>query len=151
MLIDSIISNCNYFSIDDLLLSIDFFLGDILFLSMDNFEKWLADQLKQREWKPADLARESGLASAVISNILNGHRNIGKKTGKAIAHALKLPVDLVFEKAGLLPPKLELSPIKRKLLHLTDGLPDSDIELALSLLEQRQDFYKKNPQAKPTK
>jgi len=118
---------------------------------MDNFEKWLNGQLKERNWKPADLARQSGLSSAVVSNILNGHRNIGEKTGKAIAHALKLPVDLVYEKANMLPPKIELSPIKRKLAHLAEALPDSDVEMAIALLEQRDAYYKKHPEAKPTK
>lgn len=118
---------------------------------MENFSKWLDGQLKERNWKPADLSRESGLASAVISNLLNGHRNLGEKTGKAIARALKLPVDLVFEKAGILPPKTELSPIKRALLHASEGLPDSDVQIALSILEQRQEYYKKNPGAKPVK
>ena len=116
---------------------------------MDNFAAWLDRQLKERNWKPADLARESGLSSAVISNLLNGHRNLGEKTGKAIARALKLPLELVFEKANILPPKPELSPTKRKLAHLAQDLPDSDIEMVISLLEQRQEYYKKNPKARP--
>ena len=122
-----------------------------MLLSMDNFPKWLTEELKIRNWKPADLSRESGLASAVISNLLNGHRNLGEKTGKAIARALKLPVDVVFEKAGILPPKPELSPIKRALLHAAEGLPDSDVQIALSILEQRREYYKKNPGTKPAK
>lgn len=118
---------------------------------MDNFAKWLDQELKNRDWKPADLSRASGLRSAVISNLLNGHRNVGEKTGNAIARALKVPVDLVFEKAGMIPPKPDLSPIKRKLAHVAEDLPDSDVELAITLLEQRQEYYKRNPQARPTK
>lgn len=118
---------------------------------MENFKTWLEGQLRERGWKPADLAKESGLSSAVISNILNGHRKVGEKTANAIAHGLKLPPDLVFEKAGLLPPKPDLSPSRRALLHASEGLPDSDIELATALLEQRSEFYKKNPGAKPAK
>lgn len=118
---------------------------------MESFQNWLNDQLKQRKWKPAELARESGLSSAVISNLLNGHRNLGEKTGNAIAHALKLPPDLVFEKAGMLPAKTELSPLKRTLVNLIKDLPDSDLEMVIALLEQRSEYYKKNPQAKPAK
>lgn len=69
----------------------------------------------------------------------------------AIAHALKLPADLVFEKAGILPQKIEQSPIKRKLAHLAEGLPDSDVEMVIALLEQRSEYYKKNPNVKPVK
>lgn len=122
---------------------------------MDNFQEkpadWLKNELVKRNWKQADLVRESNLDSAVISNIINGKRNAGETTARAIAIALKLPPDFVFEKLGILPQKAELSAIKRKLLHLTEGLPESDVELAISLLEQRQDYYKKNPQAKPSK
>lgn len=87
--------------------------------------------------------RESNLDSAVISNLINGKRKSGEGTARAIAHAFKLPIDLVFEKAGLLPPKIEQSPIKRKLAHLAEGLPDSDVEIAIALLEQRMEVYKK--------
>lgn len=76
---------------------------------------------------------------------------MGEQALTAIAHALRLPPDLVFEKAGILPPKPELSPIKRALLHAADGLPDSDLQIALSILEQRREYYKKNPGAKPAK
>jgi transcriptional regulator with XRE-family HTH domain len=118
---------------------------------MDNFSEWLKQELDSRNWKQADLVRETKLDSAVISNLVNGKRRSGENTACAIAHALKLPADFVFEKAGILPPKIELSPIKRKLLHASEGLPDSDLEMALSLLEQRHEFYKKNPGAKPAK
>jgi len=77
-------------------------------LSMDKneeFRDWLADQLKRRVWRQADLARESGLASSVVSNIINGKRRVGKTTLLAISRALRLPPELVFEKAGILPPK----------------------------------------------
>jgi transcriptional regulator with XRE-family HTH domain len=118
---------------------------------MDNFPEWLNTQLTERRWKPADLARESHLSAAVISNILNGHRNAGEKTLIAIARGLHLPPKLVFEKAGILPQELELSPIKRQLIHLMEDMPDSDVELALALLEKRSDYYRQNPQVKPAK
>jgi transcriptional regulator with XRE-family HTH domain len=112
---------------------------------------WLKDELAKRKWKQADLVRESNLDSAVISNIINQKRNAGETTARAIAKALNLPVDFVFEKLGILPPKADLSPARRALLHASEGLPDSDIELAITLLEQRNDFYKKNPSTKPVK
>lgn len=118
---------------------------------MDNFSVWLRKELESRNWKQADLVREANLDSAVISNLINGKRKSGEGTARAIAHALKLPVDLVFEKAGLLPTKIELSPIKRKLAHLAEALPDSDIEMVIAMLEQREEHYKKNPSAKPIK
>jgi transcriptional regulator with XRE-family HTH domain len=116
---------------------------------MDNFAAWLKRELENRNWKQADLVRATNLDSAVISYLINGKRNAGETTARAIARALKLPPELVFEKAGLLPPKPELSPTKRKLAHLAEDLPDSDIEMVITLLEQRQEYYKKNPKARP--
>lgn len=122
---------------------------------MDNIHEtpseWLKNELKTRQWKQADLVRESNLDSAVISNIINNKRNAGETTARAIAHALRLPPDLVFEKLGILPAKAQLSPIKRKLAHLAEDLPDSDVEIAIALLEQRSEYYKKHPNTKPAK
>jgi transcriptional regulator with XRE-family HTH domain len=116
-----------------------------------DFAEWLGNTLSDRDIKPVELARLARIDPGVVSRILNAERKPNPKTLEAIAHALKLPTDLVFEKAGLLPPKIETSPIKRKLAHMAEGLPDSDIEMVIALLEQREAFYKKNPQAKPAK
>jgi len=118
---------------------------------MENFGDWLLERLKEKNISQSELARMAGVSKGTISNLVNGTKGSGQESLTAIAHALRLPVDLVFEKAKLLPPKPELSAAKRKLLHLADGLPDTDIEIAIALLEQREEFYKKNPQAKPAK
>lgn len=99
----------------------------------------------------SELARLANISKGTVSNLINGTSGIGQDSLIAVAHALKFPPELVFEKAGLFPPKIEASPIKRKLAHLAEGLPDSDIEIAIALLEQREEYYKKNPQAKPVK
>lgn len=118
---------------------------------MERFSEWLLKELKDRDMTQADLSRIAGLGSGTISNIMIGNRKVGQDTLAKIAHALKLPPDLVFEKAGILPPKRDLSPIKRKLAHLAESLPDSDVETAIALLEQRDEYYKKNPGAKPAR
>ena len=68
--------------------------------------------------------------------------NAGPKSLTKIALGLNLPLDYVFEKAGLLPRKSDLSPIQRTIVHLTEGLPDSDLELTVVLLYQRRNYYK---------
>lgn len=122
-----------------------------IMFTMENFGDWLLERLKERNMSQSELARIAGLSKGTISNLINGTKGAGQDSLKAIAIALKLPPDMVFEKAGVLPSKPELSPIKRALLHAADGLPDSDVQLALSLLEQRQEYYKKNPGTKPAK
>ena len=118
---------------------------------MERFSDWLLNELKSRGMSQSDLARAAGLGSGTISNIMNGNRKVGQETLTKVADALRLPPELVFEKAGVFAPKTELSPTKRALLHIAQDLPDSDVELALALLEKRADYYKQNPQAKPSK
>jgi transcriptional regulator with XRE-family HTH domain len=118
---------------------------------MESFSDWLLKELKNRNISQSDLARIAGLGSGTISNIMSGNRKVGQDTLNKIANGLRLPPELVYEKAGLLPPKNELSEIKRTLIHLAKDLPDSDVELAVKILETRANYYRQNPEAKPDK
>ena len=118
---------------------------------MESFSDWLLSELKRQNMSQSDLARAAKLGRGTISNIMTGTRRVGQDTLLAIAHALHLSPEFVFEKAGVFPKKNELSPLKRQLFHVAENLPDSDIELALKVLESRADFYAKNPQARPEK
>lgn len=125
-------------------------LSGIMF-TMENFGDWLLEQLKERNISQSELSRLAGISKGTISNLINGTKGKGPDSLTAIAHALKLPVDLVFEKAKMLPQKPELSPIKRRLIHVaeSDELTEGDIELAITLLEQRIEQSKKHPKARP--
>lgn len=123
----------------------------LIMFTMENFGTWLLNVLHEKKISQSELARLAGVSKGTISNLVNGTKGAGQDSLIAIAHVLKLPPELLFEKAGLFPPKNELSPVKRQLLHIAEGLPDSDVEIAITLLEQRQEYYKKHPQAKPAK
>jgi transcriptional regulator with XRE-family HTH domain len=70
---------------------------------MDNyFAEWLRDQLRIKNWRPADLARAAHLDEAVISNILNGKRGPGLKSARSIATALGVSTEVVLAAAGQL-------------------------------------------------
>jgi len=118
---------------------------------MNNFSTWLQNEMAERNWSQSDLARSAGLNRAVIHKIINGASKPTPETINAISHALRIPPELVFEKAGLLTPNLDLSPIQRKILYFAKDLPDSDLEMILSLLENRTRYYEHNPQVKPAK
>jgi transcriptional regulator with XRE-family HTH domain len=102
---------------------------------MEKFGSWLLKELDKRDMSQSDLARACGITTAQISQIVSGKRNAGKKSLTNIAQAFKLPLDYVFEIAGLLPPNPELSSIQRKIIHLIKNLPNSDLEAMLALLE----------------
>jgi transcriptional regulator with XRE-family HTH domain len=88
---------------------------------VDKFRPWLLQELKNRSWRPTDLARRAGLSTGSLSNMLNGNRRAGPDMCKAIAQALGEPPERVFRVAGLLPP-----------------LPAAEDELFYELLETFQ-------------
>jgi len=98
------------------------------------FNDWLLSELRKKEWDQADLARASGLTTAAISKYIGG-RVPNSEALQKIAHALKLPPELVFEKAGLLPPKSELSPKKRELMEKLQHSTDADAQFVIDMLE----------------
>ena len=110
---------------------------------MQKFSSWLLEELAQRGMSQSDLARACNITPARISHIVLGEHSVGTKSLTNIAQALKLPVDFVFEKAGLLPCKSDLSPIQRTITHLMKGLPDSDLELTVVILTQRHNYYRR--------
>lgn len=118
---------------------------------MENFGSWLLNLLQEKNISQSELARRAHISKGTVSNLINGTSGIGEDSLISIAEALNLPPELLFEKAGKFRTKSELSSIKRKLLHVAQDMPDSDVEIAITLLEQRQEYYKKHPSAKPTK
>ena len=111
----------------------------------------MSDALKELKLSQQELAERAGLSPTTINTYLSGRRGASKETLAKIAQALKLPPAYVFEKAGILPPSPETSITKRKLAHVANQLPDSDVKIALYILEHRLEFYKKHPQARPEK
>jgi transcriptional regulator with XRE-family HTH domain len=74
-------------------------------VSMENFSEWLLEELKKRNWSQSDLSRMAGISPGTISNVISGAKGLGYETGKAIAHAFKIPPEEIFRVAGILPPK----------------------------------------------
>ncbi|MEL7658758.1 MAG: helix-turn-helix transcriptional regulator [Bacillota bacterium] len=92
------------------------------------FKDWLIDEMNNRKWSQADLAKKSGVARATISNLLNEVRNPGTDLIIAIANALDYPAEYVMRRAGILPIKSEQSEQKEELLFLFDKLPEKEKE-----------------------
>ena len=69
----------------------------------NDFSGWLQLELNNRNWSKADLARASGLSSAQITRIVKREQNPGPESCSEIARAFKMPPEMVFRIAGLLP------------------------------------------------
>jgi transcriptional regulator with XRE-family HTH domain len=77
-----------------------------------DFANWLDNALKSSNLTPAELARRSGVDKGVISRALSRERVPSPETLSSIAEALQLPLDIVFQAAGLLPSETEVELIK---------------------------------------
>ena len=85
------------------------------------FSEWLRAVLEDRGIGLRELSRMAGVSPAAISNVLNQNRGVGPEFCQAIAHALKLPEEEVFLRAGLLKSPLsrlfvELSPEQQEII-----------------------------------
>jgi transcriptional regulator with XRE-family HTH domain len=76
-------------------------------MTRQDFPEWLEKQLQARDWKPADLARATGLGSSTLSNILNRNRNASLESVTLIARALGKRPEPLLRIAGLLPPSVD--------------------------------------------
>ena len=114
------------------------------------FNDWLLQQLKERDWSQADLSRASGLTRSVISKYMTG-RIPDEAALTKIAKAFKLPPEFVFEKAGLLPPRTDLSPIDRVIMDLVKNLPENDKKAFQAMLEAWEENKKSTTAPKTAK
>ncbi len=103
--------------------------------SMDNFGTWLLNELESRGLSQSELARMAGLARGTLSNLINGTRGRGPDSIEAIARALKLPPELVFREAGLLPSKPSRDDETEELNYLIEQLPPDKKPIARSILK----------------
>ena len=116
-----------------------------------DFPKWLNEQLEQRDMKPADLSRKSGLDSAVVSNLMNSKRNPGIRTCKAIARGLEISEDEVLRAAGLLQSNSDDDPAVKAVVTILREMRQEDVENILEYVRlQRRLSRKDTPQQRRT-
>ncbi len=92
------------------------------------FVGWLRAELEERGMSQADLVRASGLSPAAVSRIITGTRAPGLAACKGIARALKLPTDIIYKHAGLLPLTGERNQRREFLEFLAEQLDDAQYE-----------------------
>ncbi len=78
------------------------------------FSEWLQAEMDKRGWSQSDLARYADLNRAVINKLLNGKSHPQPPTLEAISRALKIPIEITYRAAGLLPNNPENDDVLRK-------------------------------------
>lgn len=107
------------------------------------FPDWLNKTLKERGWSDADLARQAKIGSGTLSDIRSGRRRVGPELAQAIAEALKIPYEEVYQEAGIMPKPKTLKDrwikrIEKKLGEITDENDRRIIEGLVDLLNKKK-------------
>jgi transcriptional regulator with XRE-family HTH domain len=102
---------------------------------VNNFGEYIRKRYEQRNWKQADLARAAKLDTAVISNLVHGHRGPGLDTIVAIARAFDDEPEKFFRAAIGLPPDPEYSEYQRSMMYQMGKLPLDEQRVYVEILE----------------
>jgi transcriptional regulator with XRE-family HTH domain len=101
------------------------------------FSNWLTEEMGRQKLSQADLSRSSGLSVAQISRIVNNRSEPSKDALIAIARGLRLPIEIVFQKANIfsanLPPDARVDPTTTELATIALSLGKDQRELLLDI------------------
>lgn len=86
------------------------------------FAEWLQLELDKRGWSQSDCARACDLNRAVINKLLNGKCRPQPATLIAIAKGFRIPVEVAYRAAGLLPPSSDGDDATQEVVHIFKSL-----------------------------
>lgn len=114
-----------------------------MFTMVNAFANWVNEQLDDRKWSQAELARKAGISRATISKLLsyNEDQMPTAETLVSIARALRFPPEYVFRKAGILPVEPDDDPSLAEANQLLSELPEEYRKQALQLLRFLHDTH----------
>ena len=109
------------------------------------FNDWLLTEIKKRGWSQAELARQSGLTRAAISNYIAGQSPNGEAIDK-LAKAFKMPPSVLFEISSS--KKTATDPWVEEIAHKLSLLDESRKTIAhkllKALLDEQEDNHSQN-------
>lgn len=73
-------------------------------MDYQKFGRWLSGELDKREMSQSDLSRAAGVTRATINGVITGRRQPGSHLLAAISKALIIPLEDLYQVAGILPP-----------------------------------------------
>ena len=101
-----------------------------------NFSEWLQAEIDKRGWSQSDLARSADLNRAVINKLLNGKSHPQPATLEAISRALKVPIEITYRAAGLLPINSDNDDAVEEAIHVLKSIQSAQRKAtAIALLK----------------
>ena len=92
--------------------------------------------MDKRGWSQSDLARSADLNRAVINKLLNGKSHPQPATLEAISRALRIPIEITYRAAGLLPTTPDHDDAVEEAIHVLKRIRSSQRKAtAIALLK----------------
>lgn len=103
---------------------------------MKEFSEWLRE--KMGDMRPTELAQKAELDDGIISRALSGSRIPSPRSLEKIARVLKVPLDVIYDAAGMPVSHQKVkNPKQTELAHIAGELPESDIDDLIELARIR--------------
>ncbi len=117
------------------------------------FSEWLQSEMDKRGWSQSDCARAADLNRAVINKLLNGKCKPQPTTLAAIARAFKIPVEIAYRAAGLLPLQADSDDTTEQLMHTFKSIQSPQrrstaIMLLKALVTEEENERRSEPRGK---
>ena len=92
--------------------------------------------MDKRGWSQSDLARSAELNRAVINKLLNGKSHPQPSTLESISRALRIPIEITYRAAGLLPVEPDTDDAIEEAIHVLRNIQSAQRKAtALTLLK----------------
>lgn len=119
--------------------------------SLFDFVKWVESAMIERNITQADIARTGFVKSAAVSMFFSYKtKSVGVEMCRAISAATNIPLEVVYQKAGLLPaPSGPLSDEQQAVIHAVSQVSDLKILRMISaMLTQAQEEIDRDKQGR---
>jgi transcriptional regulator with XRE-family HTH domain len=115
------------------------------------FAKWLQSEIDKRGWSQSDCARAADLNRAVINKLLNGKSRPQPHTLIAISRGFKIPIEIAYRAAGLLPPNPDGDDALEELIHAFKSIQSPQRRATAIMLLKALCAEEENEQRSPDK
>jgi len=118
-----------------------------------HFSEWLQVEMNKRGWSQSALARSANLNRAVINKLLNGKCKPQPSTLEAIARAFRIPIEMAYRAAGLLPQSSDPDETTEELMHIFRSIRSprhkaTAVMLLKALITEEENEQQNSPKGK---
>jgi len=118
--------------------------------NLSEFVSWVNSVIQEKNITQADIARTGFVTRAAVSALFVLRiKSVGVEMCRAISAATNIPLEVVYQKAGLLPVPSGLSDEQQAVVHAVSQVSDLKILRMISaMLNQAQDEINRDKQGR---